>query len=963
MRWRRVIRCVLAAATVVAPTLAFAQGSIAGNVRDSSGAVLPGVTVEASSPALIEKARTAVTDGAGQYAIVDLRPGPYTVTFSLSGFTTVKRDGLVLSAAVTLPVNVVLEVGGLNEVITVTSATPVVDIQRTEQQTVLSSALLETIPRPRSGWATGMLIVGMTSGTVGQSVGNVGGTIGDGSMPNIAIHGGTGNDMTSAVDGIQMTEYSAVGTGERNVIIISDLAVQEYVYDTSAIGAENPSGGVRLNMIPKEGGNRFTPAFFGNFATKGMSSDNLTDRIKNLGLRATDVTTRIWDVNGALGGPIKEDRLWFFATARNWAVNRLVANTFFETEPTRQAENPEHYWSADVRVTWQASMRNKFGLYYDRQDRDVPWWQVGAFSPTIRTPESSIHQDYPDLNLWTGRWSSPVTDRLLLEAAASRERVIEDFSKSPKETLPGAFPILELSTGVLTGRTLATGNGTPFYDPTLHGASMAAVSYVTGSHSLKVGFQHQWGYKKIVRAEHPPTLVFQDGVPFQVRLSARPNVSNPRVNHDLGIYAQERWTIRRLTLNLGLRYDYLNAQLDEQDAPAGTFVPARHFDEIPNLPNWKDISPRVAAAYDLFGNGQTALKVSVNRYVGLEGIRFANANNPMSAAAGANDIRLWFDNGDRIPQPSELGPSTNLAFGLPVFAVRPDPDLADGWGKRGGNWEYSASVQHQIMPGLAANVGYFRRSYVNLLWTDNTLVEKTDYTPFTITSPVDGRPITLYNLKPEKRGQVNNFQKIAEDDEQVFDGIDITVTGRYARGGTINGGVAMGRTRTKFCTTDNPNGPAATVANAATSTSNAHQLFCDVRPPFTAESQYKVIVSQELPWDISASATFQSFPGPRVEANYNITSQLAGVPLTLGSFPVNLMEPGTEYTERLNQLDLRFARTFRAAQGRMQAFLEIFNVANSDTILAQNLTYGPAWRRPTRLLGGRLFKLGTQINF
>jgi hypothetical protein len=235
----------------------------------------------------------------------------------------------------------------------------------------------------------------------------------------------------------------------------------------------------------------------------------------------------------------------------------------------------------------------------------------------------------------------------------------------------------------------------------------------------------------------------------------------------------------------------------------------------------------------------------------------------------------------------------------------------------------------------------------NLLWTDNTLVDITDYTPFTITSPVNGQTITMHNLKPEKRGLVDSVQRLAPDNEQVFDGIDVLVNGKFGQGGLATGGVTMGRTRTKSCTVDDPN-----------------QLrFCEVNPPLMAENQYKFIVAHPLPWQLHASASFTSSAGPRIAANYAVTPAIAGTALTLGSLTVNLVEPGARYTERLNQLNLRFARTFGAATARIQGVLEVFNVTNANTILTQNLTYGPAWLRPTSILPGRLIKIGTQVNF
>jgi hypothetical protein len=298
-----------------------------------------------------------------------------------------------------------------------------------------------------------------------------------------------------------------------------------------------------------------------------------------------------------------------------------------------------------------------------------------------------------------------------------------------------------------------------------------------------------------------------------------------------------------------------------------------------------------------------------------------------------------------------------LNWGKPVFSVSPAPGLNEGWNKRGYNWEYSLSVQQQMMPGLSATVAYYRRSYGNILWTHNTLVTPADFAPVTITNPADGQPLTIYNLNPAKRGQQNNVQDIAQDNQNVFDGIDIVATGKLFRKGTINGGISMGRSHLKYCTVFDPNA----------------LRFCDVNPSFTSQNQYKLIVTYPLPYAVDVSASLQSTPGQFIQALYVVNSAIAGVPLTnvtiaptqpLGALTgVPLLDPTSNIGERTNQLALRFAKSVRVNQSRLQGFVEIFNTFNVDAIQAYNNTYGPAWQRPTATLVGRMVKLGLQVNF
>jgi hypothetical protein len=352
----------------------------------------------------------------------------------------------------------------------------------------------------------------------------------------------------------------------------------------------------------------------------------------------------------------------------------------------------------------------------------------------------------------------------------------------------------------------------------------------------------------------------------------------------------------------------------------------------------------------VFGNGKMAVKTSLSRYVASDATNFASMANPLGGgfAAGATDIRSWTDlNGDRIPQLNELGPSTNLNFGKPVFIQYPSDDVRTGWGKRYYNWEYAAALQRELLPGMAFTLAYYRRWYSNLTWINNTLVPASDYAPFTFASPLNGQPITLYNLDPAERGLANNVIQFAPNNSTVYNGVDILVSGRFSRGGVVNAGVSMGRTVTSTCTTSNPN----------------TLRFCTVAPPFMAGNQFKFVAAYPLVYGIQVSGTFQSLPGPLILANYTLTSAVAGVPLTVGSLVVNLVQPGTLYGDRLNRVDLRFGKTVRTPRLRLEPYLDMLNLFNASSVISLNNTYGPAWQQPLTILVGRMAQLGMHLYF
>jgi hypothetical protein len=935
---------------VLAPVPVFGQGAFGGVVRDASGAVLPGVTVEAASPALIERVRSATTDANGQYLIVDLRPGVYSLTFSLTGFTTLKREQLTLSAGVTVPINAELTVAAVQETVTVTGATPVVDVQNTRQQTVMSREILDAVPRTRQQLQTALLLPGMVSTCC--SAMDVGGSTQE-FAGQIAIHGGDTNDQIAAVDGMKITEG---GYGARRALPMSDNTAEEYTVETSALSAEFPTGGVRMNLVPKEGGNAFRGVITGAFTTSGMVADNLTDDLKARGLTSTTRVGKVWDISPALGGPILRDRVWFYGTYRHWGNDNLPAGAYYLSDPVKPATDIGRYWDANLRVTWQATPRNKVSVFHDQTARKNPFLGVSGLVP----PETSTGLTLPNVRTTMAKWNSPLNNRLLLEVSGYHFYQVHEFGISPASALkawvaeptdPAAWPAQEISTGKWIGGSRVTSGLTPSTLEASWWGTSGSMSYVTGSHNIKLGFTHVQGYWFSFYPVTPPVLRYSNGLPFQVQLVAKPGEARPRANHDLGLYAQDQWTMGRLTLNLGMRYDYINEQVDPQFAPASRwYLAERSFDVISDVPNWKDISTRVGLAYDLFGNSKTAVKTSLSRYVAAEATNFAGLANPLAGGfvGGATDLRSWIDlNGDRMAQDNEIGPSTNLNYGKPVFSQRPSDDLRDGWGKRGYNWEYVASIQHQLLPGLALSVGYYRRWFGNLTWTNNLLVAPTDFTPFTLISPLNGEAITQYNLSVEKRGLSDNLITFAPDNSKVFNGVDVLVNGRFGRSLLVNGGVSLGRTVTASCTTSDPN----------------NLRFCRVAPPFMAGNQYKFVSAYTLPYDVQVSGTFQSVPGPLIAANYTYGSAAAGVPLTAGSLTVNLVEPGSMYGDRLNRVDLRVGKRMRIGPARLQPYVDLLNVFNASPVISLNNTYGPAWQRPLTILVGRMVQIGAQVDF
>ncbi len=986
------------------PGIVWAQsgttGAIAGSVTDPSGGVLPGVTVEAASPALIEKVRSVVTNERGQYRIIDLRPGAYTVTFSLPGFSTVRRDPFELSTGFTATVDVVMKVGAIEETITVTGASPVVDTQNVRTQNVLTREILDAVPTSRNFQAFAAMTLGAVGSTAGVTGGgDVGGAKGE-QMTGLTIHG-AGFGLTT-VDGMRIN--TATNFWDNHRYFFNQLSVQEVVMETGGAGAESMSGGLNVNMVPKDGGNRFSSSVVVEYANSDFQGSNLSDDLKARGLTRTNSLKQLYDVGGGVGGPIRRDRLWFFAAVRLWGsqeelagvyFNKRQGTLFYEPDLDRPAYYDNYVKDSNVRLTWQATSKQKVTFLGAFQDYCRCYSMLGGIGGTA-VPESTYdYRMYPN-NLFQANWSSPATSNLLLEVGSTL-RVENHLVQKPAET-GNARSVSELSTGIVYG-SLFSGSTTSRSNYGDHGpqgqfSTRATASYVTGSHSFKIGIITFSGEAQI-RGEPVFTeqYVFRNAVPVSLVQAAFPHKHIARVKMDIGIFAQDQWTINNLTLNLGVRFDFLNSYSPAQTRPGGIYLGASDFAEVKNTPNWKDINPRIGASYDVFGNGKTAIKGSLGRYVKPETTDIANRTNP-AAALATQASRTWNDSfygvgdlrsGNYVPDcdltnrgaNGECGALDNQRFGTAAITTRFSDQVLQGWGVRPHNWQLSGSLQHELRPGLAVTVGYFRTWWGNggpgggdFHVTDNRAVTPADFSTYCITAPLDARlprgggyqVCGLYDVSPSKFGQVDNLvtdQSEFGDRTNIYNGMEFSVNSRFRRGVVLAGGIGLGQTVIDNCAA--PDFPTQ---------------FCQSTIPFSGEMQIKASAAFPMPWwGLQLSGVLQNLSGRPISATYVATNaQIAPslgrnlascgtAPTCTATATVSIVEPFTMFEDRYTLLDLRLARTFTAGRLRFRPRLDVFNVLNSDAVNTLTTRYGPTWLRPQEIFGARFFKIGAEIDF
>ncbi len=1035
-----------------APAWAQQASGIAGVVRDTSGLAMPGVTVEAASPALIEKVRTVATDGEGRYTIVDLRPGTYAVTFTLTGFSTVKRDGIVLGAGFTASVNVAMQVGSLEETITVSGAAPVVDTTSMRKQETLNAAELEALPSGNIGLQT---LAYVTPGFAATQA-DVGGTRDTWSAQGnyTLFHGKTGTRAN--FDGFRNQYFVDAASG---VGYITDQGnIQELQIETSGMGAEAGSGSTSLNAIPKSGSNSFSGGLDGFFSNGAMQSANIRDNLNEWALgnasllsaaaiKSAAKVSRIYRMGAQFGGPIKKDKVWFFAAIGRWGstvgqpsafYNPLqgkaqvgnptygLAKGFVGITPTlfypgqpgspyaaaalgdpslgtvKPASSFDWYRTHAGRVTTQITPRNRINVYADFQKNCR--CTTGPFTGA-NAIENETGWDWYPAGVVQGTWTAPLTSRLLLEAGASWQTANwvnfaeEGVTQNDRSILEGATGYRYGAPARLTAPKARTGRS----------AERFTLSYVTGTHNLKVGVTDEQGFNDESRDRNNQVdglnYDFLNGKPLRLQYFAQPWYIQTRQHMELGIFAQDAWKIGRLTLNLGLRYDRIDIGYLEANLKAGPYVPARQATERSGVPLWSDINPRVGTAIDIFGNGRTALKVSAGRYNQLSRSDLTGRVNPINSSVN-NAFRNWTDsNGNYTPDcdvrnlaPQDLsasggdicGPMSSAFFGqFNAAAVTFDDSVLRN--NRDFLWDINVDLQHEILHGLSLAVGYNHNWDGNFTVTENTLVGPNDFDEFCITVPTDSRLDTsgqtrcgFYDIKPALFGQgtlrVTNAKEFVGKNgntalpKRYWDGAWISLDGRLPRGIKVGGGLDIGRNVDDHCfTVDVPNQPIDVTGSLGGTTFTGYNSSgdgaCKAVIAWKNNMDFRFNGSIPIKGGFNGSFIYRNTRGALQNALLavtaaNITFKNGRAASTLTSPPsVNLITPNSLYGPRFNQLDLAVSKSVDVGWGKVRLAFDLYNALNNNSIQNVTTTYGPRWVRPTTFLDPRLARVTAAIQF
>jgi hypothetical protein len=1029
---------VLLVLTLLLPAVARAQATFTGTVKDGSGAVLPGVNVEATGTALLAP-RNVQTDASGVYRIVELPPGTYNLTFSLSGFTRVVREAVELQGTMVVTIPIEMKVGAVAETITVTGETPVVDTQSVKQETVLKGATIENLPGTHAYGAILNAIPGLTVDNNGLA--------NTPTMTFFTARGGNSNEGRMAING--MTVAAAFNGGGVSSLAYDANNVEEVAVSIAGGMGESDIGGPTMNLVPKSGGNRFAGTVFGNYAGSWSTSNNIDSYLLSLQtpLSAPPTIFQSYDINPSYGGPIKREKVWFWAAYRKFdtsvAVPGVFANAYaldpshydYKQDPSVSSRNIQGRNIYTGRLTAQVTPKNRVMFSDEYQlrcegstltvqgsgcrTRATDWVALGS---TSQSPEANTGYFKLPYYVTQASWTAPVTSKMLFEAGFTRFAYWTNNGPGavPPDGTMSLIPVTELQAIDSHPAGFAYRGVSTYFNNWANPDNWhATVSYVTGAHTLKAGYQGSYSISNTEVLTNNPLLsyTFNNRAPssFTFRL---PNWRTADRTETASAFVQDSWTRNRLTVQGALRYDRAWS-FSPADGNGTTDVSRFNaapisFPYTPGVNAYNDITPRVGATYDVFGNGKTAVKFNFGHYLApaTNDSRYT-LNNPAQTNKIVTSVtRTWSDTNPNFNVDCNIlnfgaqsggggdtcgavvGNSVNFGkTGNTVALV--NPAILQGWGVRPNDYQWGLTVQQQVLPRVSAEVSYNRRWWH---WreaagqgtvTDNLLSGPSDYEHWTINAPIDprlpgggGYPITMYNLTAAGNAKgTQNYITVATDygpeRTDYWHGVDTRVNARMSNSLTMTFGTSTGRGITDSCAYqgvyDSPD-----LRN------------CRDEAPFqtTLRGSATYIIPKI---DVLIAGTVRSLPGLALSTSVvpflgtYLNGAVWNVPNTvvqqlLGHLPPGALLSGTTavplldtnhrlYAPRTNQVDMRFAKIVRFQNLRANIGVDLVNLLNSNQATAYSSTYsytapsGGSWYQPTSILQPRYARFSVTVDF
>ncbi len=925
-------------------------GALEGRVADTSGAVLPGVAVTISGPAILGGSRDVVSTDTGSYRLTNIPLGTYNVTFALSGFTTKIYEGIRIQADTTFTLNTELGVAGIEETVTVTGESPIIETKATDASFTFTNELMETVPNARDLWA----IVGQAPG-VSSGGYNVGGT-NTGNQLSFRGHGVDPRQNTYVLDGANITDMQNNGSSQFYLDVNS---FQEVDLKVSAHTAEVQSPGMMVSIVPKSGSNNFHGNFSTYYTDEGIQADNVDDELRSLGVDRASNLKQYYDVGFDLGGPIIQDKLWFWGGYRRQNVENFVTGTqladgSFPIDRTL-------LWFPGFKINWQVNQQHQFAFFYQLQEK-------ARFNRALslqRPPETTWDQfAKPKSRLLSFRDDWVASDNLLVSIKVNFVDggfVLAAQEDVDLENTPSRY---DVATGVWS-------DAPPYvFGVEQHKRSYGATAsyfkdnWLGGQHDFKFGLDYRsnnqlgnqgGGALTTYPADH--RLVFNNGTPIEVYLYApgAQNVLNPNWN----AFAQDAWQLGRVRLNLGVRWDWQANRLKESTAPQSRyFETAVTQPETDNLITWNTFTPRLGLIYDLTADAKTLLKASYGRYAWLLWIDKGVA----ASRAGDRTFRYeWLDrNGDNNFTEDELG--ALLSRSDPALSpVTIDEDLNPTMTE-----EFTVGVSRELMQNLSMEATFRYRKDTDLTWQIHPAVSAADYTTVQGTDPGrdgvlgtgdDGGSLTFYELDASKRVLSPNFITNQPGFEQQYQGFELTMYRRFADNWQLVGSFTTGVQKDDYS-----EGALRQLSSGTLQTPQDIDLIDGTRISDSKPYIFKLMGSYQFPHNVTLSGFWQYLSGDNFTRTVTASSAL-GRSLNQGNITVLSGTRNEESYDAVNLLDLRLEYDLNLERFRTSFAFDMFNLLNTNRITGIVTNSGSRYGAVSGFIPPRIFRFGVKIGF
>lgn len=861
-------------------------GTILVRTVDQQSGAMPCVTVTISSPSIIAGQTEGVTDAGGVYTFRTLLPGTYSVRADLTGFQTLVLEDIVVSVGQTTPLDIVMKVAAIEETVTVSGQSPVIDTTSANVNVTITQQLLQGTPGGRDIWS---LMEYKVPGLVTNRP-DVGGAAG-GLQANFSARGTPASQNVHFLNGVNITSPSAPGA--TNLYYDYD-AFDEIQISTGAHDISVPSAGVFLNMVNRTGTDRYSgrAAFF--WQGDATQASNVDDELSRLGLRSdAGAVDYVSDGSVQLGGPVVRNKLRFFGSFRDWRVHVNVPG-FPEVEQT-------HITTLHGNTSWQVSPSHRASGYVTRQYYKKPNRNASA----LLTPESTYNEENT-FGLYQGLWNSVLSDRAYVDGRVSFNDLAFDLhQKGTQQSLR------DLSTGILERSALNQSLNIRRRLQLNATFNYYIQQALGGRHDLRFGIDHSHSpaSTQVTRIDDVNLTYRSQPVPTGSTAQIFNSPVHTRQTVDVTtVFFQDSYVVRNLTVTGGVRFERLEAYLPEQESPASRWFPTaqRRFDAVRDVLNWKDAAPRVSFVYDLRGNGKTALKAAVGRYLYTVATGEPNSVNPNFTSS---ETYTWTDpNRDLVFQPDELGPLLSRAGGsITVF---------DSGLNRPSTNELSASVDHELFSGLKLTGAFTYRTERDRYAPQDVGVPFSAYQPLAVRDiGRDGLPgtaddvdFTVFNQDPATRGQNRFVIANSAALNQTYRGLEITAAKRFSNRWQMLAGYTASRTIVNAENVRSPND------------------LINSRGPalFDRTHMFKLTGSYLFPYDVSVSGNFRTQTGLPV-------TRVATYALTQGNVTVNVEPLGSERLNRMTTVDLRVSKVFRAGPGDLELMLDAYNLGNLNT--------------------------------